>query len=235
MLARAGAHGRPQGKCSCPLYQFTMPALWLLCIRPDTQACPPETKPASLSQPASLVWLAHYFIHNQEIVMSFPITRVCALLCAVMVSTGLAAMPALAAPGAPPPPATAAEVLSLSPAQTRLWQAASAASRESHAHALELHARFIRDAGEPSPDAPLRPRLQALDRLHGALEQDRRTVREQWLALDDSLDAGQRRRLRAMPEVARWLELPPGGMSPGGTPPGRGGDHGPGMPAGLQR
>lgn len=162
--------------------------------------------------------------------MSFPITRLRALLGAAMVSAGLLAIPALAAPGAPPPPATITEALSLTPAQTRLWQAASAASREAHAHALELHARFVRDAGDPSPDAPLRPRLQALDQLHDALQKDRRAVREQWLALDDSLDAGQRRRLRAMPEVARWLELPPGGM-----PPEPGGGHGRGTPAGPQR
>jgi hypothetical protein len=162
--------------------------------------------------------------HNQEIAMSIPITRVRALLCAAMVSACLPAIPALAAPGAPPPPATAVEALSLTPAQTRLWQTASAASREANAHALELRARFVRDAGDPSPDAPLRPRLQALDRLHDAMEQDRRAVREQWLALDDSLDAGQQQRLRAMPEVARWLEIPGGGM-----PPGPGGWHGPGQ------
>lgn len=156
--------------------------------------------------------------------MSFPMPRVRALLCAALVSAAMPAIPALAASGAPPLPATAAEALSLTPAQTRLWQAATAASREAHAHALELRARFVRDAGEPSPDAPLRPRMQALDRMHDALEQDRRAVREQWLALDESLDAGQRRRLRAMPEAARWLELPPGGMPPG-----------PGMSLGPQR
>ncbi|UIF86116.1 hypothetical protein [Cupriavidus sp. UYPR2.512] len=59
-----------------------------------------------------------------------------------------------------------------------------------------------------------------MDRLRDALEQDRRALRERWLALDDSLDAAQRRRLRASPEAARWLGLPPAGalMPPPGGP-----------------
>lgn len=160
--------------------------------------------------------------------MSLPITRMRVLICAaVMGSAALLAVPVMAAPVAPPPPpAGPVEALSLTPAQLKLWQAASAASREAHAHALELRARFVREAGDPSPDAPLRPRLQALDRMHDALEQDRRSVREQWLALDDSLEVGQRRRLQGMPEVARWLGLPPGGV---GVPSRRDGGHGPGV------
>ncbi|WP_198030810.1 hypothetical protein [Cupriavidus sp. amp6] len=63
---------------------------------------------------------------------------------------------------------------------------------------------------------PLRPRAEAVDRLHQALEQDRRAVRERWLALDDSLDSAQRLRLRlrlrGAPDAARWLGLPPGPM-----------------------
>ncbi|MFS8976537.1 hypothetical protein PO002_18860 [Cupriavidus necator] len=128
------------------------------------------------------------------------------------------APPPGAMPPGPPVPPTA-ESLGLNPAQARLLQAARNASREAEAHALELRAHFVRETAEATPDAPLRPRVQAMDRLHEALEQDRRAVRERWLALDDSLDAARRRRLRASPETVRWLGLPPGPMMmppPGG-------------------
>ncbi len=111
------------------------------------------------------------------------------------------------AAGMPAPPSP--ETLGLDAAQTRLLQTARAVSREARAHALELRARFERERGDDAPDAPLRPRLQAADQLHDAIEQERRAVRERWLALDDSLDAGQRARLRATPEAAHWLGLQP--------------------------
>ncbi|MNN14414.1 hypothetical protein D3C81_1274770 [compost metagenome] len=95
---------------------------------------------------------------------------------------------------------------------------------EAQAHALELRARFLRETADAPPDGPLRPRAEAMDRLHQALEQDRRAVRERWLALDDSLDAAQRQRLHGAPGApgapgsARWLGLPPGPLMP--PPPG---------------
>ncbi|WP_367394664.1 hypothetical protein [Cupriavidus sp. Agwp_2] len=123
--------------------------------------------------------------------------------------------------GAMPPPApvpATPEPLGLNPAQARLWQAARSAAVEAEAHALELRARFLRETADAAPDGPLRPRAEAMDRLHHALEQDRRAVRERWLALDDSLDSGQRQRLRGAPDAARWLGLPPGPMM--APPPG---------------
>jgi hypothetical protein len=181
---------------------------------------------------------AHQPAAFREIIMTTTtVKRLCRLLpLAVLSSTCLAAAPGPAMPPGPPPgmgagspmaaplPPLTDEALGLTPAQSRLLQAARHASHEAQAHALELHARFLRDTADMAPDAPLRPRLQAQDRLHEALEQDRRAVREQWLALDDSLDASQRRRLRGSPEVAHSLGLmPPHGMGPGmpdGLPPG---------------
>ncbi|MFJ4290324.1 hypothetical protein ACIP1U_11110 [Cupriavidus sp. NPDC089707] len=114
-----------------------------------------------------------------------------------------------------PAPATP-ESLGLNPAQARLWQAARSTAVEAEAHALELGARFLRETADATPDGPLRQRAEAMDRLHQALEQDRRAVRERWLALDDSLDSVQR--LRGAPDAARWLGLPPGPMM--APPPG---------------
>lgn len=116
-------------------------------------------------------------------------------------------------PARPGPGLAPREALGLNAAQSALWQAAESATREAHAHALELRARFLRESGDPAAmrdgSAPLRPRVQAMERLHEALEKDRRAVGERWLALDESLDASQRRRLRAMPQVAHWLGLMP--------------------------
>ncbi|AEI78859.1 hypothetical protein CNE_1c35670 [Cupriavidus necator N-1] len=163
--------------------------------------------------------------------MPFPPTRLrtaaslLALCTACLLATPASALQSGPPPtGAMPPPPSApasAESLGLSAAQARLWQAARSDTREAEAHALELHARLLRETADETPDAPLRPRAQAMDRLHDALEQDRRAVRERWLALDDSLDPAQRRRLRAAPEAARWMGLPPAGammMPPPGGP-----------------
>ncbi|MBP0635895.1 hypothetical protein [Cupriavidus sp. AcVe19-6a] len=141
---------------------------------------------------------------------------VLALCGASLAATPASALQAGPAPhGAMPPPIPAPatpESLGLNPAQARLWQAARSAAVEAEAHALELRARFLRETADATPDGPLRPRAEAVDRLHQALEQDRRAVRERWLALDDSLDSAQRLRLRGAPDAARWLGLPPGPM-----------------------
>lgn len=149
----------------------------------------------------------HTLLHQARLVASL----------AVLGGACTLALPAHAlqtgAPAGPPPAGARAaitpEALGLNAAQARLLTAARTATREAHAHALELRARLIREQGEDAPDAPLRPRLVAADRLHDAIEQERRVVRERWLALDDSLDAAQRARLRASPEAAHWLGLPP--------------------------
>ncbi len=147
-----------------------------------------------------------------------------ALCSACLLATPASALqsgpPPVGAMPAPPIGPASAESLGLNAAQMRLWQAAHSATREAEAHALELHARLLRETADEAPDAPLRPRVQAMDRLHDALEQDRRAVRERWLALDDSLDAAQRRRLRTSPEAARWLDLPPAGAMMMPTPGG---------------
>ncbi|MDF3835492.1 Spy/CpxP family protein refolding chaperone [Cupriavidus basilensis] len=131
--------------------------------------------------------------------------------------------PALPGPAQPPVPVSLRDALALTPAQTALWQAARAAAREAHAHALELRARLIREGGDPdAADAPassLRARAEREDRLHDALDKDRRAVRDRWIAFDESLDPGQRKHLRAMPEGARWLGLAPAGPF-GPMPPG---------------
>jgi len=158
---------------------------------------------------------------SQEISMTAPTIRLRFLLsmtalcgaCLLALPAGAQQAAAPAPPGMVPAPPGLAEALALTPTQARLWQAARTAAREAEAHALELRAHFLRETADESPDAPLRPRAQAADQLHDALEKDRRAVREHWLALDDSLDAAQRRRLRTSPEAARWLGLPPG---PGG-------------------
>lgn len=139
--------------------------------------------------------------------------------------------PATAGPGRPGPADSLRDALALTPAQTALWQAARAAAREAHAHALELRARFIREEGQSdatgtanAPEPSLRARAAREDHLHDALDKDRRAVRDRWIAFDESLDAGQRKRLRAMPEAGRWPG--PGGMpglfAGGAMPP-----HGP--------
>jgi len=158
---------------------------------------------------------------------------------AVLGTAAALALPAHALQSMPmDPPARAGaavplrEALDLNPAQAALWQAAQSATREARAHALELHARFLRDGGDPDAirdgSAPLRPRVQAMERLHDALEKDRSAVSERWLALDESLDAAQRQRLRAMPEAAHGLGLMPpsmhgmhGGIGSNGEPEGR--------------
>ncbi|MGT2491910.1 hypothetical protein ACU4GD_18750 [Cupriavidus basilensis] len=67
--------------------------------------------------------------------------------------------PATAGPGLPGSPDSLRDALALTPAQTALWQAARAAAREAHAHALELRARFIREEDSPMPPArPMRRR-----------------------------------------------------------------------------
>lgn len=137
------------------------------------------------------------------------LTLCAACLVALPASALQAAPPPGAMPPSAPPAPASAESLGLNPAQARLWQAARSATREAEAHALELRARFLRETPDESPDGPLRPRVQAMERLHEAFEQDRRAVRERWLALDDSLDPAQRRRLRGSPEAAHWLGLPP--------------------------
>lgn len=112
--------------------------------------------------------------------------------------------PAAAGPGQPAAPLSLCEALALSPAQATLWQAARAAAREARAHALELRARFIREGGGPDwpegPESSLRARAEREDRLHDALDKDRRAARDRWIAFEESLDAGQRERLRDMPE-----------------------------------
>ncbi|MBP0623037.1 hypothetical protein [Cupriavidus consociatus] len=139
-----------------------------------------------------------------------------ALCGAALVATPASALQAGPGPhGAMPPPIPApatAESLGLNAAQARLWRAARGAAAEAEAHALELRARFLRETADMAADGPLRPRAEAMDRLHQALEQDRHAVRERWLALDDSLDATQRQRLHGAPGAARWLGLPPGPM-----------------------
>ncbi|MEM5431596.1 hypothetical protein [Cupriavidus oxalaticus] len=166
--------------------------------------------------------------------MSIMTSRLRTSLCGLaLCGAALAATPAIALQAGPgphsamPPPMPApatAESLGLNAAQARLWQAARSAAAEAQAHALELRARFLRETADTAPDGPLRPRVEAMDRLHQALEQDRRAVRERWLALDDSLDAAQRQRLRGAPGGARWLGLPPDPMMapPHGEPPPQG-------------
>jgi hypothetical protein len=64
----------------------------------------------------------------------------------------------------------------------------------------------MRQAGDnDKPDSPLGVTAQLQDRLQDAMLKDRRAVRDRWIALDDSLEPAQRRRLRASPEVAHWL------------------------------
>ncbi|GAB7549334.1 hypothetical protein [Cupriavidus sp. 8B] len=129
--------------------------------------------------------------------------------------------PAVAGPGQPAAPASLPEALALTPAQAALWQAARAAAREAHAHALELQARFIREGGGPAlsegPEPSLRARAEREDRLHDALDKDRRAARDRWIAFEESLDAGQRMRLRDMPE-GRMPGSPPGPFGPGPHP-----------------
>ncbi len=126
--------------------------------------------------------------------------------------------PAVAGPRQPAAPASLREALALTPAQAALWQAARAAAREAHAHALELQARLIRESGGPAlpegPEPSLRARAEREDRLHDALDKDRRTARDRWIAFEESLDAGQRKRLRDMPE-GRMPGSPPGPFGPG--------------------
>ncbi|MGO4327797.1 hypothetical protein AB4Z48_05710 [Cupriavidus sp. 2TAF22] len=166
-----------------------------------------------------------------------------ALLCGACAT----ALPAYALPaGAPerPVPPSLREDLALTPAQTTLWHAARAAQREARAHALELRARFIREGGEigpmdpmdlmdptdptdpmdePGTETPLRERAAREDRLRDALEHDRRIARDRRIAFEDSLDAAQRSRLRALAGTPRWAGPPPG--APMGAFPGHA--HGP--------
>ncbi|MBB1632753.1 hypothetical protein [Cupriavidus sp. UME77] len=122
---------------------------------------------------------------------------------------------AVAGPGRPAAPTSLRDALALTPAQATLWQTALDAAREAHAHALELQARFIREGGGPGqpegPESSLRARAEREDRLHDALDKDRRAVRDRWIAFEESLDAGQRKRLRDMPEGR--LAGPPQGAS----------------------
>ncbi|WP_416049951.1 hypothetical protein [Cupriavidus basilensis] len=128
---------------------------------------------------------------------------------------------AIAGPGRPAAPTSLREALALTPAQAALWQAALDAAREAHAHALELQARFIRDGGSPGqpegPESSLRARAEREDRLHDALDKDRRAVRDRWITFEESLDAGQRERLRDMPE-GRLAGPPWGTFGPGPHP-----------------
>ncbi|MHA7682283.1 hypothetical protein [Cupriavidus sp. PET2-C1] len=127
----------------------------------------------------------------------------------------------IAGHGRPAAPASLREALALTPAQATLWQAALDAAREAHAHALELQARFIREGGGPGqpegPESSLRARAEREDRLHDALDKDRRAARDRWIAFEESLDAGQRKRLRDMPE-GRLAGAPRGAFGPGPHP-----------------
>ncbi|AJG21426.1 hypothetical protein [Cupriavidus basilensis] len=127
----------------------------------------------------------------------------------------------VAGAGRPVAPTSLREALALTPAQATLWQAALDAAREAHAHALELQARFIREGGGPGqpegPESSLRARAEREDRLHDALDKDRRAARDRWITFEESLDAGQRRHLHDMPE-GRLAVPPQGTFGPGAHP-----------------
>lgn len=84
--------------------------------------------------------------------------------------------------------------LKLNAEQDALWKKASAAMEESWKNQRARHQSLREQAQKtlaaPSPD--LRALATEQDKIHAAAEADRKVVRDQWLALYDKLDAGQK-------------------------------------------